>query len=338
MKKTQFLTLFFVLLLNFFNAQTITFVSEKTNLPLPKVSVFGKDGSIIAYSDIDGKVDRKSLSPSQEKFQLVYDNLSLGTFSYAELDKDVVKLNDRVKDIEAVVIKNNKPARYVLIKGNFNTYVTLNSKLNCYTDGIITYVFDNKTKKLKSTNVEQYRIFRLEDAKNEKKETSSWDYNSFLDLPKLKDVGNIGEYNSKKAKIKELKSSNKDEIEITGEALQEKELALLGYRLFDIKSIINHSYEKDSKKTLRDFLESNEIAFIKLKHKSEPNYNQVIVYRNFYPTEIDFSDNNDVARVKFNKDNSNYTNNYWKGESFPNMQTIFSSFFKEDLKEKENKK
>ncbi len=338
MKKIQFLTLLFVLVLNFFNAQTITFVSEKTNLPLPKVSIFGKDGSIIAYSDIDGKVDRKSLSPSQEKFQLVYDNLSLGTFSYAELDKDVVKLNDRVKDIEAVVIKNNKPARYVLIKGNFNTYVTLNSKLNCYTDGIITYVFDNKTKKLKSTNVEQYRIFRLEDAKNEKKETSSWDYNSFLDLPKLKDVGNIGEYNSKKAKIKELKSSNKDEIEITGEALQEKELALFGYRLFDIKSIINHSYEKDSKKTLRDFLESNEIAFIKLKHKSEPNYNQVIVYRNFYPTEIDFSDNNDVARVKFNKDNSNYNNNYWKDESFPNMQTIFSSFFKEDLKEKENKK
>lgn len=338
MKKTQFLTLLFVLVLNFFNAQTITFVSEKTNLPLPKVSIFGKDGSIIAYSDIDGKVDRKSLNSSQEKFQLVYDNLSLGKFSYAELDKDVVKLNDRVKDIEAVVIKNNKPARYILIKGNFNTYVTLNSKLNCYTDGIITYVFDNKTKKLKSTNVEQYRIFRLEDAKNEKKETSSWDYNSFLDLPKLKDVGNIGEYNSKKAKIKELKSSNKDEIEITGEALQEKELALFGYRLFDIKSIINHSYEKDSKKTLRDFLESNEIAFIKLKHKSEPNYNQVIVYRNFYPTEMDFSDNNDVAKVKFNKDNSNYNNNYWKDESFPNMQTIFSSFFKEDLKEKENKK
>lgn len=338
MKKIQFLTLLFVLVLNFFNAQTTTFVSEKTNLPLPKVSVFGKDGSIIAYSDIDGKVDRKSLNPYQEKFQLVYDNLSLGTFLYAELDKDVVKLNDRVKDIEAVVIKNNKPARYILIKGNFNTYVTLNSKLNCYTDGIITYVFDNKTKKLKSTNVEQYRIFRLEDAKNEKKETSSWDYNSFLDLPKLKDAGNIGEYNSKKAKIKELKSSNKDEIEITGEALQEKELALFGYRLFDIKSIINHSYEKDSKKTLRDFLESNEIAFIKLKHKSEPNYNQVIVYRNFYPTEIDFSDNNDVAKVKFNKDNSNYNNNYWKDESFPNMQTIFSSFFKEDLKEKENKK
>lgn len=338
MKKTQLLSLLFVLLLNFVSAQTTTFLSEKTNQPLPKVSVFGKDGSIVAYSDIDGKIERKTLTPSQEKFQLVYENISLGTFSFAELDKDVVKLNDRVKDIEAVVIKNNKPAKYVLVKGNFNAYVTLNNKLNCYVDGIVTYVFDNKTKKVKSTNIEQYRIFRLEGAKNEKKEMSSWDYNSFLDLPKLKSVGNIEEYKQKNTKVKELKGTTKDEIEITGEALQEKEFAFFGYRFFDVRGIINISYEKDSKKTLRDLLESNEIAFIKLKHKTEPDYNQVIVYRNFHPTELDFSDKNDVEKVKYDKNVSNYKTKYWQDASFPNMQTIFSTFFKEDLKEKENKK
>ena len=338
MKKTQLLSLLFVLLLNFVSAQTITFLSEKTNQPLPKVSVFGNDGSIVAYSDIDGKIERKTLTPSQEKFQLVYENISLGTFSFAELDKDVVKLNDRVKDIEAVVIKNNKPAKYVLIKGNFNAYVTLNNRLNCYVDGIVTYVFDNKTKKVKSTNVEQYRIFRLENAKNEKKQMGSWDYNSFLELPKLKSVGNIEEYKQKNTKVKELKGTTKDEIEITGEALQEKELALFGYRFFDIRGIVNVSYDKDSKKTLRDLLESNEIAFIKLKHKTEPDYNQVIVYRNFIPTELDFSDENDVEKVKYDKNVSNYKTKYWQDASFPNMQTIFSSFFKEDLKEKENKK
>lgn len=338
MKKTQLLSLLFILLLNFVSAQTTTFLSEKTSQPLPKVSVFGKDGSIVAYSDIDGKIERKTLTPSQEKFQLVYENISLGTFSYAELDKDVVKLNDRVKDIEAVVIKNNKPAKYVLVKGNFNAYVTLNNKLNCYVDGIVTYVFDNKTKKVKSTNIEQYRIFRLEGAKNEKKEMSSWDYNSFLDLPKLKSVGNIEEYKQKNTKVKELKGTTKDEIEITGEALQEKEFAFFGYRFFDVRGIINISYEKDSKKTLRDLLESNEIAFIKLKHKTEPDYNQVIVYRNFHPTELDFSDKNDVEKVKYDKNVSNYKTKYWQDASFPNMQTIFSTFFKEDLKEKENKK
>lgn len=339
MKKTYLLNFLFIILFSIFNAQNVSFVSEKTGQPLPKVAVFGKDGNILATSDIEGKIEKASLSPDQEKFQLVYDNISIATLSFNEINTDVVKLNDRVKDIEQVTIKNNKPAKYVFVRGNFNAYVTLNSKLNCYVDGIATYVFDNKTKKLKSTNVEQYRIFTLENASNNRKETNAWDYNGFLELPTLKNVGNIEDFKSKRATIKELKGKTKDEIEISGSALQEKELALFGYRLFDIKALFNHSYEKDSQKTLRDFLESNEIAFIKLKHKSELNYNQVIVYKNFYPTELDFKDDNDVeGKVKFNKNNSNYASNYWQDSSFPNMQAIFSSFFKDDLKEKENKK
>ncbi|WP_144283198.1 hypothetical protein [Chryseobacterium echinoideorum] len=339
MKTSKILSIIFILILNLFNAQSITFISEKTNLPIPKVSVFGKEGNILAISDIDGKIEKSALVKEQENFQLIYDNIILTSLSYSDLNKEVIKLDDKIKDIEPVIIKNNKLAKYIKVRGNFNAYVTLNTKLNCYADGVITYIFDNKTKKLKSANVEEYRIFRLEDAKNEKKETASWDYNSFLDLPKLKDVGNIAEFKSKRAKIKELKGINKDEIEITGEALQEKELALFGYRFFDVKGIINHSYEKDSDKTLRDFLESNEISFIKLKHKSETNYNQVIVYRNFYPVELEFAEDNNVEqKVKFNKSNSSYNTNYWKDSSFPNMQTVFSSFFKDKLKEQQNKK
>ncbi|MCX8522512.1 hypothetical protein OF897_01055 [Chryseobacterium formosus] len=339
MKKSYLLNFLFIIFFSIFNAQSISFVSEKTGQPLPKVVVFGNDGNILATSDIDGKIEKSTLSQDQEKFQLVYDNISIATLSFNEINKDVVKLNDRVKEIEAVVIKNNKPAKYVLVKGNFNAYLTVNGKLNCYVDGIATYVFDNKTKKLKSTNVQQYRVFRLENPSTDRKKTGLLDYNAFLDLPKLPNVGNIEEYKNKKATIKELKGNTKDEIEISGSALQEKEMALFGYRLYDIKSLINHSYEKDSKKDLRDFLESNEIGYIKFKHKSEPDYNQLISYKNFYPTELDFSDDNDVeGKVKLNKDNSNYSSNYWQDASFPNMQAIFSSFFKEYLKEKENKK
>lgn len=321
------------------NAQSITFQSEKTNQPLTKVSVFDKDGNILATSDIDGKIEKSAITENQENFSLVYDNFAIATLSYEELNKDIVKLNDRVRDIEQVVIKNQKPAKYIMLKGNFNAYVTLNGKLNCYTDGIVTYVFDNKTKKLKSTAVQQYRTYRLEDAKNEKKQTGSWDYNSFLDLPQLKNVGNIDEYKYRKATIKELRGSTRDEIEISGTTLQEKELAFFGYRLYDIRKIINHAYEKNTKKMLRDFLESNEVTFIKLKHKTEPDYNQIIVYENFYPTELDYSDDKKFEdEVKFNTNNSNYTTKYWESADFPNMQQIFSSFFKEDLKEKENKK
>lgn len=338
MKTKLCLYTFFLLLCSFIQAQTITFVSEKNNNPLPRVSVFGKDGTILAYSDIEGKIDKQSLSPSQEKFQLVYNNFPVATLSYSDFDQPIIKINDQVKEIETVVIKNNKPAKYIFIKGNFNAYVTVNNKLNSYTDGIVTYIFDNKTKKLKSTNVEQYRVFRLADSKNEKKKTSSWDYGNSLQIPKLKNVGNPEEYKTKRNIIRELKGDRKDQIEVTGGALQEKEFSFFGYRFYDIRTILNMSFEKGSEKTLKDFLEYNELIFIKLKHKSEPEYNQIALYTNFYPAELSFTNDNDIEKVKFSKDNSSYQTSYWQDPSFPNMQTIFSNFFKGDLKEQPNKK
>lgn len=338
MKTKLCLYTFFLLLCSFIQAQTITFVSEKNNNPLPRVSVFGKDGTIVAYSDIEGKIDKQSLSPSQEKFQLVYNNFPVATLSYSDFDQSIIKINDQVKEIETVVIKNNKPAKYIFIKGNFNAYVTVNNKLNSYADGIVTYIFDNKTKKLKSSNVEQYRVFRLADSKNEKKETSSWDYGNSLNLPKLKNVGNPEEYKNSKNTIRELKGDRRDQIEVTGGILQEKEFSFFGYRFYDIRTILNMSFEKGSEKTLKDFLEYNELDFVKLKHKSEPDYNQIALYTNFYPVELSFTDDNDIEKVKFNKDNSNYKTSYWQDPSFPNMQTIFTNFFKGDLKEQPNKK
>ncbi|OCA69491.1 hypothetical protein BBI01_15250 [Chryseobacterium artocarpi] len=337
MKRIYLFYIIFSLISVFTSAQTITFISEKTNKPLSKVSVFGRDGSILAYSDIDGKIEKQTLVPSQEKFQLVYNNFPVATLSYSEFEP-VMKINDQVKEIETVVIKNNKPAKYILIKGNFNSYVTVNSKLNGYADGVITYIFDNKTKKLKSTNVEQYRIFRLNDPKEEKKQTASWDYGNSLNPPKLKKVGNLEEFKKKNTRIKELKGASKDEIEVIGEYLQKKEFALFGFRFFDLRGIQNIAFEKNSQKTLKDLLEFNEIEFIKLKHKSEKDYNQVISYENFYTTEISFSNENKMESVKFNTEISNYKTQYWQDASFPNMQTIFSSFFKDDLQEKQNKK
>ena len=90
MKKTYLLNFLCIILFSLFNAQNISFVSEKTGEPLPKVVVFGKDGNILATSDIDGKIEKSSVSPEQEKFQLVYDNISIATLSFNEINKDVV--------------------------------------------------------------------------------------------------------------------------------------------------------------------------------------------------------------------------------------------------------
>lgn len=330
--KKSLLLLFLTFALGLFNAQTITFISEKTTKPLPRVSVFAKDGSIVAYSDIDGKIDKNLIKQDQEKFQLVYDNVVLAQLTFSEINKDVVKLDDKIKDIEPVVIKNNKPAKYILIKGNFNTYVTVNNQLKSYADGIVTYIFDNKTKKLKSTNVEQYRIFALQTEVN----GSFLSYTAGLEIPRLKYVGNPEEYKTEKKNFKELKGDKSDQVEIIDRMGSEKGSTSFGITLYDFKKIINLSFEKESGKTLRDFLEYSDVRYSKIKYKEKPDPNQLALYNNFYTTEYSFSDDKDIKRVKFNKNNSNYQTAYWQDLSFPNMQTVFSSFFRDDLKEKPN--
>jgi hypothetical protein len=329
--KKSLLLLFLTFVLNLFTAQTITFISEKTNKPLPKVSVFGKDGSILAYSDIDGKIEKQSLKSDQERFQLVYDNVILAQLTFSEINKDVVKLDDKIKDIEPVVIKNNKPAKYIFIKGNFNAYVTINNKPKSYADGIITYIFDNKTKKLKSTNVEQYRIFTLQTEINR-------DFSSGLEIPRLKYVGNPEEYKTGKNNIKELKGDKIDQIEIIDRIGSEKGSSFLGITVYDYKKIITISFEKESGKTLRGFLQYSDVKYVKIKYKEKPDPDQLALYNNFYVTEFSFSNDKDIKKVKFNKSSSNYQTSYWQDSSFPNMQTVLSSFFKDDLKEKPNEK
>jgi hypothetical protein len=331
MKTKHTLLLFFLFSLILIKAQTITFISQNTNLPLPKVSVFGIDGNILAISDIEGKIDKSLISKDQENFQLIFENESIATLPYSAFENSIIKLNDRTKNIEPVIIKNGKPAKYIIIKGNFTTYVTLNKKLNCYADGIVSYVFEQESGKLKSTNVLQYRIYTLKNAKNTKKNTSTWDYESFLKVPELKKAGDLEAYKSKKAIIKNLQTNDKDVVEIGGSALTEKEFAIFGYRIYDINNLLSISFEKNSKKQLRNLLDYNSIFNLKLRHKTEDNYNQIVSYNNFYTTELDFSNDKNIEDVKFNKDKSNYKTEYWKDTTFPNLQIIFSSYFKDDL-------
>lgn len=51
-----------------------------------------------------GKIDRLALKHDEENFKLVYDNFVLAELSFKEMNKDVVKLNDRVREIEQVIV------------------------------------------------------------------------------------------------------------------------------------------------------------------------------------------------------------------------------------------
>ncbi|MFC6266917.1 hypothetical protein [Frigoriflavimonas asaccharolytica] len=330
------LTILLIIFFNILNAQTIQFISKTTNQPLPKVSVFGKDGSILAYSDIEGKIDKNLITKDQAEYQLIYENESIAKLPYSAFENSIIKLNDRIREIETVVIKKGDQAKYIIVTGNFTSYVTLNNRLNCYADGIVSYVFERENGKLKSTNVLQYRIYTLDIAENIHKKTSLWDYKNFMETPDLKKITNLDDYKNNKAQIAELKLGEKDVMQVSGSSLKEKELSFLGYRLYDFNTVLNLSFEKNSKKQLRDIIDFSSITDLKLKHKTEDDYNQIIIYNNFHATEIDFGNNKKIEDVKFSKSKSNYKEKYWEKIDFPNLQIIFSQYFKEDLKEKAN--
>ena len=336
MKKLLLLQVILVLAIQVFNAQSITFVSERNSKPLSKVSVFGKNGNLLAQSDIDGKIDKQTLNPPQEKYEIVYNNMSVATLPYSDFEKDQIKVNDRVKDIQPVVI-SSKPAKYIYLKGYFNTYVVLNSKLTCYVDGVVTYIFDNKSKKIKNTDIQQYRVFRLINPEHDKKQVSTWEYKNFLKIPDIKDAVNIESSKNYYKTFKELDGDQKYEIEMHREFLQENEFSFFGFRLFNMKIIKNIVYKQGSQKTIKDLLECNEIHSCNVKHKTESAYNSVVAYKNFYPTEFSFNNDKGSENVKLDVDHSDYQTKFWQDPSFPNMQSIFSSYFKNDLIEKENK-
>ncbi|MDQ1098358.1 MULTISPECIES: hypothetical protein [Chryseobacterium] len=336
MKKS---TLLFLLIVwsSLINAQSITFVSERTGKPLPKISVLGKQGHILASSDIDGTIDKQSLKPDQEKFQLVYKNIPIDTLSYSDFDQPVIKINDQVTEIDPVPVKNNKSGKYIYVTGNFNTYTTLNNTVNGYADGIVRYIFNSKTKKLKAIRIQQYRIFRVLKSELNLKKSSSWEFSTFMQVPDIKWVGNVDLYKKSKNMVYQaVKSSKSDKIEIKDVQYPEKDIAFLGYHFFYARNIINIAYNKDSRKTLEDLLEYNQNRSIKLKYKNEPSYNILHIYANFYPTSFDSGDHKDDHKVKFDLDRSYYTSKYWEDPSFPDMQTILNSFQKGDLKEQQN--
>lgn len=331
-------TLLALFLIGLLNAQQISIISENSQKPIPKVIIFGKNGNILTTTDIDGKFNREALEPKQDAYQLVYNNTIIADLSYQDISKEMVYVNEKTKDIDAVVIKG-KPSKYVYLTGNFNTYVTINSKLNAYADGIVTYVFDNKTKKYKSTKVEQYRVYIMENALENRKQVATMVFDNILTVPKLKNLSRIDELIAKKnLKFKEVSEASKDEMEFTGEIFQEKEFSFFGYRFFDIRSILNMSFEKAKERNIKSFLEYNEIAYLKLKHKSEPEYNQFITYSNFYPLEMSFHNDVAIDKVKFKRDNSQYTTKFWEQEGFPDMLPVFNQYFKGNMKEMPNQK
>lgn len=314
------------------SAQKIKFVSKNTGNSLSQVHVFNEEGKLIVISDIEGQIELDDLSKNEKQFSLVHENYRIGTLTQEDLQKKEILLNDRIVEIEEVIVTKNSKSKYIYVKGFFNSYLNLNKNLNVYADGLITYVYDSQSKKLKSTRLEQYRVFLKENKAKDSKNVSEMVFDSMLTLPDVKLAGVMG--NEEESNYKEVITGDQIKRQAARSVLQEREIKFLGYRMFDLS--VSGTYNYNEKVQLNQFNSYNQKLSVKVKHKSEPDYNLLEYYTNFVVTEIGHGDSDSFPKVKLRKDRSYYNHDYWKMKRFPDMLKVFKEYHKDTLKEMPN--
>lgn len=337
----NFLSLILLLFFsNFFLSQTIQFVSSNSGSPLPQVFIYDVSGKIITESDIDGKINVDQLKPFQEKYILYYENYKIGELTNNDLNKDNFKLNDRVKNLELLSIIDNTKAKFIYLKGNFNTNVTINGYTNAYADGMVTHVFDNQKKKYLYTVIDQYRVYKRTDVDYDNKILADDDFGNNLRIltPKIL-ASNLSAYkkNSKDYTYNETSTTNKDVIELKATRFDDKIKKILGYWFTQAKADYILSYDKESKRHIRDFIDARVLISVKIKRRVEPEFHQMKVYQNFYATDLSYGNQELKTITKFKHYQSYYKNQYWNSDDFPKMTNVLNNFYKGKFEEKENK-
>lgn len=329
-----------ILLSFFIKAQNITIV-DINHKPLANVLVFDKEGNLLSKTNIEGTFDKKSIEPLQSSYIFKQENANEDTINSKEFANDTIVLNNRVVQIPEVIVSAVSNPNYVVIRGYFNNYITLNNKLNCYVDGIVEYAFDFKTKKYISSNIIQYRTFVLKEKNVNKREISTFSFDSLVRIPELEKITQLEKLKGDKSFIFKTQfdvENDKTSIEYASLKLHDKVLNLLGYQFTEGSSAIMVSFSKakdyDLIKNLDYF---NQTYQLNLKHKTEENYTQFKGYSNFYPEKIYYlKDKKKNDNIKLNRNKSNYSDDFWKNSVLESTYNTFSNFFKTDLVEQPN--
>ena len=328
--------LIYILLFSIVNAQEIKFISKTTNKPLANILIFDKNGNLITKSDINGLINKEEFT--KEDYYLVsHENIITDTLKLANLEKEIFYISDKIVEIKPIVLERKEDVKEYYIKGYFITYIFMNKKFNCYADGIITYKINKQENKVENEYVDQYRVFTLKNMWQKYKSVASFDLKTQMKLPKLDVAENIKTVmNNDKYSFYENKQEN-EEISLKKKNIESMNINFLGFQMnnFSREIYANYLSGASSKNYPFNYLNkfSNTTRF-NMKHKSEENNNDIVLYTEFTPISYEYTKPKD--EVSFSKNKSSYQESYWKDNSFPNTISLFSSFFKNDIEEQKN--
>lgn len=332
----RILYLIFVLLFSIANAQELKLISKTTNKPLTNVLVFDKKGNVITKSDINGVINKEEIT-KEDYYLLSHENTITDTLKLADIEKDMFYISDKIVEIKPIVLERKEEVKEYYIKGYFVTYVLMNKKFNCYADGIITYKINKEENKIENEYVNQYRVFSLKDAEQKYKSVASFDLKMQMKLPKLDVSENMKAFmDNDKYSVTENKNEN-EEVSLIKKNIESLNVSFLGFQMnnFSREIYANYFSGASAKNYPFNYLNkfSNTIRF-RMKHKSEENSNDIVLYTEFIPISYEYTKPKDD--VSFSKNKSSYNDSYWQESNFPNTIGLFTSFFNTNIEEQKN--
>lgn len=323
------LSFLFLFLASTIFAQKFTIKSLEGNAGIDGVLVINKTGELVGKTDLNGEI-QPTQNLTDDWYILNHQSIDNDTLFIKKIVNNEYKIKQiRETKIEEIIIKPSEK-KFLVLEGYFNGFVTNNGEFNIFVDGIIQYVFDRKKNKLKNYTILEYRTFLLRGNKENSKDVSSLVFDGVLKMPNMKLLNNIEKEGLKKIYNPEKKQTI---IEINDSALTEKEFRIFGYVFTEFKEDEIYNFEGTSIQPNRLTNYSKSYS-LKLKHKSENEFSNILNVSNFYVSDIMFQNKDELEKgVSFNREKSNYTSDFWKDDRFNSMYLFLSKRFKSNFQE-----
>lgn len=299
---------FLIFLFAFFNGQEITVIDESKHV-ITNVKAINEDGEIIGITDLKGNINLNNKNFKElEFFHSDYNSLKLHTI----INKDSITLqNIKTNNIEEVLIQKNDK-KYLNLYAFFISYQLIDETPQSFTDGIIVYTINTKTKKLKKTKILNQRILKNIDFLNKfYKENPNRTFSVGSNITPLTFYEELINSNDIKIENNQIiffkpnytiqKSPN---LKLTLEynsPLNTKKQSLLGLK----SEVTNHTISeifKGSEMNLKDLQSISKYYKSKISQKDFSYQYELI--QDIYIFKPEFTDNEEIS----NFDNSIFTN------------------------------
>ena len=158
------------------------------------------------------------------------------TLTFDQINDDKILIKQISKNAIAEISSEKSDKDYIVLTGYFNIYTTADGNFQNYIDGIIQYIFDNKTGQYLKKNIQQYRYIKFDISSFQNQDTPFINFTGIMNIPSLENL--MITQNSNKSFQKNYNEMNNELLmEVSKVTYEEKDKNFLGYLFNNFKAV-----------------------------------------------------------------------------------------------------